>query len=201
VDVKRFNDMTRTLPALPSRRDVLRGLAAVAGGLGLARLQKNVEARKKRKHKKKDKKPKPNAFGCLDVGQPCRGNSDLCCSSVCGGKKPKRGKKDKRRCIAHNVGGCTPERSFCFADPIQHSLCNPADDNAACLPTTGNAGFCGDFVGFREDENCQLCAKDIDCEEMGFPPGSACVVFDPEGPHCDDICAETENRACMRPGL
>ena len=51
-----------------------------------------------RPEKKKNKKPKNNAFGCLNVGQACNGKNDKCCSGICDGKKPKKGKKDKSKC-------------------------------------------------------------------------------------------------------
>jgi hypothetical protein len=201
MDLDRIDDLTRVLTRVPSRRGVLVGLAsALAATLPLA-LGDEAAAKKRRKHKRKTKKSTPNAFGCLNVGQPCRGKSALCCSGVCGGKKPKQGGRDQRRCIGHNVGGCTPERNFCFADPIQQSLCNPVGAVSVCFSTTGSAGFCGNVAAFVEDENCQLCIKDTDCETAGFPPGSACVVLDPDGINCVDVCDATENRACMLPGI
>src|SRR5215207_2969700 len=72
---------------LPSRRDVLRGLVGLGLGLSALRRPETADAKKKRKKRKKHKKkrtqspPQPlpppalNAFGCVDVGQACRGNS------------------------------------------------------------------------------------------------------------------------------
>jgi hypothetical protein len=150
MHANRFNEAAYLLTALPSRRDVLRGL--VAAGLGLGGLRLPEAAETKKKHKKK---PKKNAFGCLNVGQKCRGKSGKCCSGICQGKKPKKGTKDNSKCVAHNEGGCTPERSICLTGS-QASLCGP---EAACLATTGNAGFCANLAGnsFSQEANCRVC--------------------------------------------
>lgn len=122
------------------------------------------------KKQKKRKKPPLNAYGCLNVGQRCRGNSDRCCSGICDGKKPKRGKRDRSRCVAHDIGPCTAEDDKCINPP--GPTCNPAKPFSQCYRTTGAASFCGDSsVG-----GCIDCRKDADCVEFGFGERSACVV-------------------------
>jgi hypothetical protein len=183
------------LTAVPSRRDVLRGLIAAGLGFGALRLPEAAAAKKKRK--KKPRKPTFSAFGCLNVGQPCRGDSATCCSGICQGKKPKKGKKDTSTCVAHNTGGCTPERSLCVTD----SPASQCSAEGVCLTTTGNAGFCADAdIGFT---NCQPCRTDTDCEALGFGAGAACVIFD--GQFCaspDEGCAGhngSSGTACLQP--
>src|SRR5215211_3897399 len=59
VDQQRIEAVTRTLTSLPSRRDVLRGLAAAGLGLGSLRLAETEAAKHKSKaNKKKGKKRK-----------------------------------------------------------------------------------------------------------------------------------------------
>ena len=198
MHANRFNEVAYLLAALPSRRDVLRGLVAAGLGLGGLRLQEATEAKKKQRNKK----PKLNAFGCLNVGQKCRGKDSKCCSGICQGKKPKKGEKDKSTCVAHNEGPCTADRSVC-ATGSPASLCGP---EAVCLATTGNAGFCANVAGnsFSQEANCRVCGKDTDCEAAGFGQGAACVLLN-QG-FCatpDTNCAGvngSSGTACLPPG-
>ena len=86
MDQLRLSTLSRSLTAVPSRRDVLRGLVGAGIGLGIGRVPEVAEAKKKRKRKKQDKPHKPNAFGCLDVGDPCR-TAGQCCSGICEGNR------------------------------------------------------------------------------------------------------------------
>lgn len=189
MNQQRFPALTRALIGMPSRREVLRGLAGAGLGSVSVRHQDAAEAKKKRKHK--TKKPQPNAFGCLDVGQPCAGNSATCCSGICDGVKPRKGKKDTSRCVGHDAGICKAGSDLCTTGVLH--LCS-ANVNCLCLTTTGNAGFCGDVTD-GGDKLCRDCDRDTDCEEE-FGPGAACVVF--EGA-CEEICASTGRTACMPP--
>jgi hypothetical protein len=125
------------------------------------------------------------------------GNDSLCCSGVCQGKKPKKGKPDKRVCTAHHAGECSPRRDYCDLEqaPV-NNLCNLPAETAFCVVTTGEAGFCASLLGFDAAIHCQACAKDADCEALGFPPGSACVVFSGRCNACEPI-----NRACLPPAI
>lgn len=136
--------------------------------------------------RKRKRKPKLvlNAFGCVDVGGRCAGNSGNCCSNVCQGAKPKRGKKDKSVCVAHNTGGCTPSGdTFCQGGPV--TKC-PGD--GWCFLTTGIAGFCGDIL----QAACMTCNRDLECEQA-FGPGAACVSCP------SSSCTATEKRFCIGP--
>ena len=110
--------ITRSLTSALSRRDVLRGLAGTGIGLGIARWSAPADARKKRKRRKKAKKAKPNAYDCLDVGDPCK-NADHCCSGIC------QGKKGKKKCQAHGMGTCDQEGpGYCTTPNPALGLCN-----------------------------------------------------------------------------
>jgi hypothetical protein len=122
-----------------------------------------------------------NAFGCLDVGQKCRGNDELCCSGLCEGQKPKQGERDKSRCTPHNTGGCSPAQDFCLTDP--NTRCGAT---GICARTTGNAGFCLQIPA--DQLNCTACKRDADCT-VGFGPGAACVVCDVACPGTRTSCA------------
>jgi hypothetical protein len=182
MDQIRVAVAAKSLISALSRRDVLRGLAGTVPGVGAARLPSVAEAKKKRKKKpNKPKAPKPNAYGCLNVGAACN-NADQCCSGVCEGKT----------CRAHHAGICQVAYDLCSTGAAH--VCNVVSEetSCACVLTTGDAPFCGDF---SEGTTCQECDKDTDCEEA-FGAGAACVVL--EG-ICASSCPETGNTACVAP--
>jgi hypothetical protein len=167
----RFDLLARTLSGR-TRRRVLAGLV---GALGLAAVSVPGEARKR----KKKAKLKRNAYGCVDVGKPCRGNSANCCSGICNGKKPKKGKRDKSRCLAHNTGVCQPGLNACKG---VDATCGTG---GICLETTGKASFCGD----PDTDACVACNRDADCEAL-LGAGAACV-------YCAAVCPMTQGRVCL----
>ena len=140
----RIRAITGSLSSLPSRREVLRGLASAGIVLAAMRHEDDAAARKghHKKHKKKPKQKVPlpppppptfNEFGCLDVGQPCQGDGTLCCSGLCD--------PGTATCSAHNSGIC-----FADTDPCTTGMpfpCNPNpnpnDSNCSCTLTTGKA--------------------------------------------------------------
>jgi hypothetical protein len=203
LDGTRFDALSQSLARALSRR-TLGGLsvgvafssllpAASAAKTDPHRLQKG------KKGKKASKKLPRNQFGCVNVGQHCRGKNSNCCSGVCKGKKPQPGQKDTTVCAAHNDNSCTPARDLCVVGPSNFAtaLCNPNVSQALCFTTTGNGGFCGNTGGFTPETNCKACAKDKDCEVFGFPAGSACVLVTG---FCATFCPATGNRACVPPG-
>jgi hypothetical protein len=172
MDTTRFDRWTRALTASASRRTTLVGLTL--GGFALANRPNSAAAGKK------SKKLKRNTYGCVDVGKTCRGNSGNCCSGICEGKKPKKGKKDKSSCVAHNALGCQVEQDQCAGAPAQCGF-NPM---GICYRTTGNASYCG-VLG-----SCLACRTDADCvAHNGFGQDAACVV-------CSE-CALTGGTACF----
>jgi hypothetical protein len=171
MDAMLFDRLTRLLIAGTSRRTLLR-LATAALGLAVARVPATVGAKGKNK-----KKPKLNEYGCVNVGGKCRGKDALCCSGICQGKKPKKGKRDKSKCVAHNASTCQAGQISCAGPPVA------CGDNGFCLQTTGKASFCGAFSGA-----CADCTKDTDCEATAGE-GAACIV-------CPGQCPDSGGRAC-----
>lgn len=170
-----FDSLTRSLAAYRSRRGAVRGVAAA---LGLAATVVPANAAKK-KNRKKVTKPRNNEFGCLDVGKKCNGKDSKCCSGLCQGKKPKRGKRDKSKCVGHNAGSCLAGFDVCLGVIAQCST------EGFCFQTTGKASFCAGGTGI-----CTDCQKDTDCEALGAGPGAACVVGDSE-------CPQTGGTVCF----
>ncbi len=177
MDTTRFDAFTRSLAAPASRRALTGGLLA-AFGLGRETLLPYATSARKNTSKSKKKPLVFNALGCVNVGNACRGNSANCCSGICQGKKPKKGTKDKSRCVAHNVGSCLPGQDV-FPP-------TPCGTNGVCAATTGKAMFCGDLVGL-----CADCTKDADCVETAGP-GAACIIVPGQ-------CVSTGGRSCYGP--
>jgi hypothetical protein len=172
-----FDTLTRAVARVPSRRDLLRGLAGLGLGLGLTQFSEIAET-KKRKHKRKrtKRKPKvrPNEFGCFEVGDPCRSEAD-CCSGICEGK----------RCRAHDTGTCEQGvPGYCQTSLLELDklMCNN-DKDCYCLRTTAGSNFCADI---DTPDTCAACQRDSDCEAQGFPPGSACAPVTER--HCAGAC-------------
>lgn len=181
-----FDAMIRPLTVLPSRRDVLYGLAGAGIGLGLTRLPEDADAKKKSKHKKKPKKAKPNAFGCLNVGDPCK-SPEQCCSGIC------EGKKGKRKCRGHGAGTCKQNQNQCTSLNPVLDVCNGTLD-CGCFRTTAGASFCAQ--GFMANgSECADCQRDADCVALGFSPGSACAPISVG--NCLGLCEN--GTACLVP--
>ncbi len=191
MDAHPFDAAIRARSTTATRRGVF-GLAAVLAALAPAIRAPAKPARK----------PRRNAFGCVDVGKPCRGKDRSCCSGICSGPKPKKGGKDRSRCAAHHEGGCTPSRSLCSTGSAA-SYCRPGDPTAVCVATTGKAGFCASNAGLVPEVNCRACRTDRQCEGFGFPPGSACVILTGPGcvgpSDCNGVNGST-GTACVPPG-
>jgi hypothetical protein len=170
MDNRRFDAWTKAFTAdQTNRRTTLLGTTSAALGLLIARFPDSADAKKRKKKRKK--KLVLNEFGCVDVGGKCRGNDGNCCSGVCQGKKPKKGKKDKSACVAHNTGGCTLERNVCVTGDGEESACGQ-QRFTVCTETTGSDAFCANI----DTAECRICNTDADCEAQGFPIGSACII-------------------------
>lgn len=178
MDASRFDRWTLSLTAGSSRRDVLRGLIGATSGLALIRHPVGAARRKRTR-----KKPKVNGNGCLDVGKACGGNDTRCCSGLCVGRAPTRGKRDKSRCVAHDTDGCEggQHSELCGGNLV--ALC-PAG-TGVCQTTTGKAGYCAG------DGACFACAKDADCQPY-CGPAAACI-------QCVG-CAVSGGTVCASPG-
>lgn len=160
MDGARRDTLVRSLPQ--SRRSLLGGLLLAPGWLGISR----VDA-KKRRHKKRKPKAKPNEFGCLDVGNPCK-SSEQCCSGICEGRK----------CRAHGTGTCPQDRvGICLAaaEEVPFLKCNNSA-SCFCYTTTAGSSFCAEGGPlFDEGASCADCQTDADCVTLGYPAGSACA--------------------------
>jgi hypothetical protein len=183
VDHLSFDDVTRTLTSLLTRRNALRALAGVGFSLGGLRLAEVAGARKKRQRRKKTRKVKPNQFGCLEIGDPCQ-NADQCCSGIC------QGKKGKKRCRAHDIGTCDQDRpGYCAEGNPNDAACNGGQ--GACFRTTSGSNICINNL------DCRECQKDADCVALGYPPGAACVQVSGDLA-CAELCTdETGHMACV----
>lgn len=187
MDGARFDTIVRSLAG--PRRAVLSGAVAIAMTWPGIR---SSDAGKKRRRRRRKSKLRFNEFGCITVGGRCRGNDAHCCSGRCEGKKPKKGKKDRSRCVDHDARFCLPETDACVFP--QGMPCDPENAYCACALTTGNAGFCGDFTGGL-NRYCWNCSRDTDCEK-NFGVGAACILLTGL---CEGSCAETGDTACVPP--
>ena len=183
MDANHFDAVLRSLAVGSTRRLVLRGLA---GALIVREATRRPSVTHAKKGKKRKQKPLLlNQFGCVNVGNPCRGNDEVCCSGICEGQKPKPGKRDTRVCVAHNTGGCSFGQDSCFV-PIP---CAGVPDSM-CFRTTGEGGICAPGAAGM----CADCKKDQDCVAAGFGPGAACVI-------CAAACPTSQNNtACIAAG-
>jgi hypothetical protein len=172
MDQHRLTVVKRTLTKAPSRRDVLRGLAAIGIALGTARLPVPVVAE--------------NPYGCQKVGERCK-RADQCCSGIC------TGKRRKKKCQAHGTGTCDQQAGG-MCDGVDPNLVHCSNSTTClCVRTTAGSSFCGDIS--IEVSGCADCQSDADCERQGFPPGSACAPF------VNGACAGTcpSGMVCMGP--
>lgn len=99
-DHRRCDAIVQALSGPRPRREALRLLAA-ALGLATMPIPEMVCARKH-----KTKSPRFNEFGCVNVGQSCRGRDDVCCSGMCEGRRPRKGETDRSRCVGHDESTC-----------------------------------------------------------------------------------------------
>jgi hypothetical protein len=167
-----------------SRRGALTGFVALLPAAAMLNIDDAGARNKKKKKRKntKNNKPENNAFGCLNVGQHCNGKDDTCCSGICDGKKPKKGKKDKSKCVGHDANICQSGFDLC------QGVIATCSNGGACVTTTGNAPFCAGGTGV-----CTVCSRDPDCVAAGFGTLAACVV-------CNSECPETGGTVCFAAG-
>jgi hypothetical protein len=190
MNTDRFDALTRFFMTESSRRRMLGGMVFALGAhLSPITLHPTHAKNKKKKRKKRRKNRtaarqlQVNGFGCVNVGGACLGDSANCCSGICAGNTPKKGKQDTSRCVAHDTGGCQPGGNICNA--AGQECTTSTGETGRCFTTTGNAGYC---VGNAETFSCK---RDADCqaqEEFGMqaaclactnlPGGTACASPD-----------------------
>jgi hypothetical protein len=184
LEAQRFDTFARLLARTTTRRRLFFSLAlSPFAGILAARHAEDAAARRKRK--KRAKKPKPNEYGCLEIGKSCN-VEEQCCSGIC------EGKREKRKCRAHGIGTCEQnEPGLCEAGNPLDTVCN---GECLCVRTTAGSNYCGTLL---MPSACADCKKDADCEAQGFPTGTACVPFGGEFT-CAGQCEET-GMACIVP--
>jgi hypothetical protein len=169
-------DIAQRWRRLPSRRDVLRGLAAAGIGLLAVPRLDGAAARKER-----TRKVKLNAFGCVDAGGVCKTNGQ-CCSGIC------QGKRGKKTCRVHDATTCEAGQTITDVCGGKDVSCTTSTGNAdgACLTTTGNAPYCA------RESFCHACKRDADCRPF-CGEDAACVT-------CVG-CTDAGGTACASPTL
>jgi hypothetical protein len=128
MDQERIADLKAIVTTKPSRREVVRGLAALGIGLATTRLPAPVEA---------------THFVCRHVGKRCNGRAQ-CCSGIC----------KRHRCRAHDTGRCKASQDSCTVGTV---LCGAGSAICVCVVTTGKAAFCalnGISGTCSRDEEC-----------------------------------------------
>jgi hypothetical protein len=165
MDDSRFDTLARSLTSSISRRGTLGGALAI---LGLT-ASRPGESLAKRRRKKKLRR---NAFGCVPVGKPCRGKDSVCCSGICEGKKPKKGKRDRSRCADHGADICQAgQRNVnCGGEDVR---CTSSSGNeGTCETTTGGAAYCAsgyDAIPCKKDADCvPYCGPQAACVRCGY---------------------------------
>jgi hypothetical protein len=157
VNAIHFDRWSRNLAAAPSRRRIL---AALFSGAVTSPFL-----------------PVPAAAGpgCKNIGKKCKKKKD-CCSGVC------KGKKGKKKCKAHDTGGCQAMAATCS----QNIDCTTSTGEMGdCFTTTGNAGYCANAG------ECFPCTRDADCRPF-CGPQAACA-------RCTACLPGTPTTACLGP--
>jgi hypothetical protein len=212
VDSSRLDSLARSLTAHSPRRAFVAavisgGLAMVgwsAGPIDTAAKKKGKRGTKKRKRQATAPTAPPslaplvfNQFGCVEVGQACRGDNALCCSSICSGTPPAgEGQPDTSQCVAHDAGTCNQViAGLCTNPNLLEVVCNNRSD-CGCFRTTSGSSVCAELFGDAGTSQCvESCRRDADCVTLGFPTGSTCASVS-EG-RCAGTCPS--GMACLIP--
>ncbi len=180
MDAGRFDALTRSLGPNTSRRGFFSAMLA-AVGLGA---YGPIAVAAKNRNKKRKNTPTTNLFGCLDVGQKCRGKDSKCCSGICQGKKTKKGKRDRSKCVGHDESTCLAGQHVPNCGGAAFVACTTsAGMDGICTTTTGKAAYCFGAGG------CFPCKRDPDCHAV-CGPRSACLS-------CRSDCATLGGTACV----
>jgi hypothetical protein len=171
VDGIDFDRLARFLISRVNRRRVGHGLGATLVGLSGIHASTGAKTRKLER----------NQYGCVNVGNPCRGRDGVCCSGICKGRKPKRGEKDRSRCVAHDADVCEGGEHTPGCGGTAVACTTSTGASGRCMTTTGNAGYCGEGFSYV----CNPCRRDADCQRDAGPE-SACIrcTACPEGTAC-----------------
>jgi hypothetical protein len=175
MDAHRFDALARALAPGATRRHVLGGLLGVGLGGGAARPPDAATAEKRRRRVRR------NAFGCVNVGGFCK-NAGQCCSGVC------RGKKGRKRCRAHDTGGCAAGQRDVNCGGQDVPCTSAAGHAGVCETTTGNAPYCASglwIVPCATDRECRrYCGPRAACLRCGYYSAGQPTCAGPEA--CSD---------------
>jgi hypothetical protein len=211
MDHMHFDALARSF-GTASRRNLGRAIAgggfAALVGSAFGALDANAKKtrRKKRKRKKKSQTPITpppftlpplvfNQFGCVEVGQPCRGDNTNCCSGICQGSAPAAGQPDPSRCVAHDTGTCKQDiEGICTTPDLVQVTCNNRTE-CGCFRTTSGSNYCAEVFCGPGCSQCVSCERDADCIAAGLPATSACAPV--SAGRCAGACAT--GMACLVP--
>jgi hypothetical protein len=195
MDQHHVTTWTRSVRSVPSRRDVLRGLAAAALGFGALRLPDTAAAKKKRKKTKKQT-CRPNCVDRTCGNDGCDGSCGACASDqACHGGIC---------CVPDSrgdtcAGRCGTRTNNC-GQPV---VCTTCAAGQKCLSNGSCAIVCTDNVdcpstcdgcsnpSVEGERHCiagllvpqVLCTSTTDC-----PPGAHCQELAPGVAVCISVC-------------
>jgi hypothetical protein len=183
MDADRFDAVTRLLSRGSSRRALLRLFSGSGVGLALISLGRTGGA-----STKTSPQVKRNEFGCVNVGNKCRGRDRACCSDRCKGKRPEPGERDRSRCVAHDASTCEAGQSLqdCGGTTADVPCTTSTGVKGSCITTTGNAAYC------LREAYCHECRRDADCQPF-CGAAAACVKC--------ALCQQQGGTACASPTL
>jgi hypothetical protein len=115
MDASCFDTLVRSLVAGSSRRVIARAVGA-ALGLSLTHALATVSGAKK-KRKKRKRTLRRNEFGCVNVGDKCRGKGTNCCSGICQGKKRSQARMTGAAVSLTTLGNVRSSRTLVSKDP------------------------------------------------------------------------------------
>jgi hypothetical protein len=208
MDGHHFDSLARALGSIMSRRDLTRVLVGGVAVGGWPYGPSASLAKKKRKRKKRKKQhaqevepvppslPPPvlNAFGCVDIGQACRGNSGLCCSGVCEGAAPTGpDQPDVSRCVAHDASTCqVGQVATMCGGTVDVSCTTSGGVTGGCITTTGKGPYC------MHQAYCHACSRDADCQPF-CGNTAACIPCSSCATYGGMACAVTTSSPCVFP--
>jgi hypothetical protein len=138
MDETRFDNLTRTLQRLASRRAALKAAGASGLAASLAVLGRDAEAKKKKKNKKKGPKCAGNFLGCANNASCCSQN---CCTTLDNSDRFCVSKVDIICCPPEIRGGCDPEfPTCCPPDSFEEGFC--CRPGRTCCEDSDGFGYC-----------------------------------------------------------
>src|SRR5215204_6717723 len=116
-----------------------------------------------------------------------------CCSGICVGNEPEKGRKDHSHCLAHNQSTSQVEQqpSVCGGTEVECETLTGA--TGRCATTTGNGTFCAALLG------CASCRQDTDCERFCGAGAAYIPCAGPCANQSGTICAGTGVTGCVFP--